>query len=70
MSTATYVGMHGCVERSNVVECALPVCVLCQPVPPSMHPAFGRLLVEVVFIFQHFVFFLSTNPIPTSIERM
>ena len=23
----------------NVVECALLVCVLCQPVPPSIHPS-------------------------------
>ena len=38
-STATYVGMHGCVKYSNVVEYALLVCVLCQPVPLSIHPS-------------------------------
>ena len=33
---------------SNVVECALLVCVLCQPVPPSIHrgpiPTFGSMI--------------------------
>ena len=42
--TATYVGFSG-----NVVECALLVCVLSQPVPPSIHapiPTFDRFLLE------------------------
>ena len=34
-----YLCRDGCVECSNVVECALLVCALCQPVPPSIHPS-------------------------------
>ena len=38
ISTATYVCRDGCVKGSNVVKCDFLVCVLCQPVPPFMHP--------------------------------
>ena len=31
------------VKCSNVVECALLVCVLCQPVPPSIHPSLNLI---------------------------
>ena len=36
-SNASYLGIDGCVKCSNVVECALLVCVLCQPVSLSSH---------------------------------
>ena len=42
----------GCVKCTNVVEYAVLVCVLWQPVPPSIHPSihyFGRFLLEVGF---------------------
>ena len=45
---------------SNVVECALLVCVLCQPVPPSIHPSlhlYGRFLLEI-FLIPCFCFFV------------
>ena len=35
--TATYI-RDGCVKCSNVVNCALLVCVLCQPVLSFSHP--------------------------------
>ena len=34
-----YLCRDGCVKCSNVVECARLVCVLSQPVPPSIHPS-------------------------------
>ena len=35
--TASYVGMV-VYQCSNVVECALLVCIFCQPAPPTFHP--------------------------------
>ena len=51
--TATYVGICGCVQCSIVVEFALLVSVLCQPVPSSIQPSlhFGRFLLEIFLNF-------------------
>ena len=38
-------------KGSDVVECAILVCVLCQPVPPSSHPYIGRFLLEIFYKF-------------------
>ena len=40
----------GCVKCSDVVECALLVCVLCQPVPPPSHPyIWSRFFLEIIY---------------------
>ena len=48
--TVTCVGMVNCVKGSNVVECALLVYLLCQPVHLSI-PIFGRFLLEIFLNF-------------------
>ena len=52
-----YLCRDGCVKCSNVVECTLFVCVLCQPVPPTI-PTFGRLLLEIFLNFLFLLFFV------------
>ena len=49
-SVSLYLCRDGCVKGSNVVECALLVCVLCQPVPPTGHPYFCRFLLECLYV--------------------
>ena len=44
---------YGCVKCSNVLECALLICVLCQPVPPypSTHPYIWQISFRNLFNF-------------------
>ena len=58
-----YLCRDSCVKCSNVVECALLVCVLCQPIPPSStHPYnFGQFLLKIFKISLQIVYNLADS---------